>query len=407
MSQPATKVELGLTLVSLAPGVKPFVLNSVNDGVLGQDQIAGLQFFDVTQYVKSVSVVRGKSKQFDYFNAGSASVLFDNRGRQFDPINEDSPYYPEVKPRRLIRISTNDQTIFYGLINDWDIEYDINNNDVASISCSDLFSVLSNMNLSASTPSAQKTGARVNYVLDRPEVSYVGPRQIDVGVSDVGAYPISANTGVMTYLRQVERSEQGALFVSADGKIVFRERNTVPQNILTFADDGTGIPYMRLTNLFGDEFLYNRIVVQSPVGSAVTVSDTESIIDYQTAELSWTDLLNNSTAALENIADFALNSFSEPRLMFDGFTVQLAGLVDADVSSVLDVELTDSVLVVKTFPSGVPLSYSQYLYVSGVSHNISPDSHTVSFKVEKNNIYNVLVLGNSIFGVLDSSALSF
>ncbi len=405
MSLPVTKVEIGLTLAGVSE--PPFKLDSSVDGVLGEDKIAGLAFFDVSQYVQSVTVTRGRSKQLDYFQSGSAVVNFNNIGREFDPLNTDSPYYPEIKPRRLIRITTADVPVFYGFVNDWDVEYDLAGNNTAVAFCSDMFSVLANMKLSVVTPSAELSGARVNYVLDRPGVSYTGGREISAGESTLGAYEIAADTNVLNYLRQVERSEQGSLFVSADGNMVFRDRAFVSDAPVVFADDGSGIGYSSLSNEYGDELLYNRIVVTSPAGATVVKSDTNSILEFQISELAWEDLLNSTTAEVTSIAEFLLNKFANPRLRFTGISLELSGKETVDVENVLRIELADYVELVKSFDVGLPASITQLSFMAGISHQIRPDSHRVIFSIESLADTALLILGDSLYGKLDEFSLSF
>jgi hypothetical protein len=405
MSLTDVKVELGLNLLTLgSPG---FILDSTSDGLLGVSRLFGLEFYDVTQFVTSVSINRGRSRQLDYFNAGSATVTFDNRGREFDPSNESSPYYPAILPRCLMRVEAKGKPLFYGVVNDWDVDYGLVDNDFAVAKCSDAFAVLSNMELSAFTPSAQKTGARINAVLDRSEVKYAGGRQIGVGLSDLGAYAVAANTNVLNYLRQIDKSELGFLFVAGNGNLIFLGRGDVYTNeIVLFADDSSGVPYQSLVSEYGDELLYNVIEVDSPAGSPITVSDTSSINKYQRSKLSQIDLLNSSTGVLTFLANSLLTKYKEPEVRLTGFTVQTLGLDDDLLESVLGIDLVSYVEVKKSFSVGLPASRTDFSFISGISHNIRPGSHTISFSVEQALGTLYLVLGGPVAGKLDYAAFS-
>lgn len=59
---------------------------------------------DVTQYVRELDVERGRPSDLDPFDIGTAYVKLDNRDGRFNPTNTASPYYPNVKPRKQIRI---------------------------------------------------------------------------------------------------------------------------------------------------------------------------------------------------------------------------------------------------------------------------------------------------------------
>jgi hypothetical protein len=405
MSLVATKVELGLNLQTLgSPG---FILDNDTLGVLGVSELGGINFFDVTEFVKSVNVSRGRSRQLDYFQAGTASIVFNNIGREFDPLNDSSPYYPGILPRCLIRVTTDGKPVFFGYVNDWDIDYSIVNVDVVTAACSDAFMVLSNQSLSAFTPSLQTSGNRINTVLDRSEVSYVGGREIEAGLSTLGAVAVSAGTNVLNYLRQIESSEPGFLFVSSAGDIVFRDRETTSSElgeVVTFADDGSGIPYSSLTNQFGDELLYNIVEASSPAGST-TVTDNVSVLKYQVSALSKTNLLNSSTNTVTLVANSNLAKFREPQVRFTGLTVELAGLAEDHVETVLLIDLLNYVNILKSFAVGSPLSKTEFLYISSISHSIVPGRHTVSFGVESAVATFFLILGDSVAGQLDFAML--
>ena len=403
MSLVDVKIELGLDLTG---GLGRFVLDNDAFGVLGTSQLDALVFYDVTSFVQSLSTNRGRSRQLDYFNAGSAVVNFNNRGREFDPLNTDSVYYPGVRPRNFLKITCKDYPVFYGFVNDWDLEYGIDGNDSAVATCSDAFMVLSNQVLSAFTPSAQLSGARVNAVLDRSEVDFIGGRDISVGSSDLGAYAVDAGTNVLSYLRQVEKSEQGSLFVDAVGDIIFRGRTDPPESAtILFADDGSGIPYQTLMNEYGDELLYNYIKFTSPAGVEQVQSDLVSISKYQISQLSDDRLLNSSTGIVNFLASASLNKFKEPRVRLTGFQVQMQGLDETHQNDVLSIELAGYIDLKRSFNVGLPSSLTQFSFVSGVSHNVSPDSHTVVFTVEAAEGTLYLLLGDAVAGKLDFGVL--
>jgi hypothetical protein len=405
MSLVDVTVELGL---DSGGGATKFILDSDSMGILGVDQLGGLVFNDVTQYVKSLSTTRGRSRQLDYYNAGVATVTFDNRSREFDPVNEDSSLYPGIEPRGLLRITSANQPVFYGYVNDWDLEYDLVENDVATAFASDAFSILSNQLLSAFTPSAELTGARVNTVLNRSEVDFVGGRNVDTGQSTLGAYAVAANTNVLNYLRQIERSEIGNFYISRTGDIEFRDRSNVPnEDLLLFADDGTGINYQSLFNEYGDELLYNYIRLKSPAGVEQVKSDITSINRYQISQLAYDDLLNSTTTDVASIANVFLSKFKNPKIRFTGLQVQLVGLSDEDAQKVLSLDLADYIQVKKSFGFGTPASLTQILVVSGISHQIKPDSHVVQFSFDGVQDSVFLILGSTDFGILDSGILDF
>jgi hypothetical protein len=387
----------------------PFQLNDAVFGLLDTGTLGGLQFADLTSIVESVNITRGRNRQLDQFNSGTATVTFDNASRILDPLNTDSVFYPFVLPRCPIVISANGIPIYSGLVVDWNLDYDLANQDMMYARCADDFTVLANQALNAFTPSAQLSGARVSAVLDRPEINYQGARQIGTGSSNLGAYAVSAETNVLNYLQLVTTSEQGYLFISANGTLTFKGRTEV-LNVspgAVFDTNGSGLPYQTLTNEFGDELLYNYIVTESPAGGPFDAVDTISQALYQSQQYSLTNLLNSSASEVEALGDYLLGKYKNPVLRFTGLSNQLAALSEANQNACLNLDLTDIASITKNYVTGTPSSVSQTVIVSGISHNITPQSHIIAYSFESTDGNQYLTLDNAIFGVLDQNLLAF
>jgi len=388
----------------------PFQLDNATYGKLDTGTLGGIQFVDLTNMVQSIGITRGRNRELEQFNAGTASVLLRDPNRILDPLNASSPYYPFVGPRNPIELYADGVEIFCGVVADWNLDYGINPEaNFVTARCADAFTVFANQSMDAWTPSAQATGARVDAVLDRPEVIYQGPRSIDAGSSTLGAYAITAGTNVLTYLQLVTASEQGYLFMGADGTLNFKGRaaGLNPTPSIQFTDDGTGVIYQSLVNQYGDELLYNYIQTQSPAGAVQVASDATSISLYQAQQYSKLDLLNSTTIEVAALGNYLLGRYKSPQVRFTGIEVQLAALDSTDQASVLQTDLTDIVSVQKSFSAGTPSSVTQTLITSGVQHQITPASHVVRFTFESTDGNQYLTLDNSIFGTLDNNLLAF
>ena len=410
MSVPVMQVLVGFQ--STTGFGTPFQLNDAFYGVLdtaGRGTLGGVTFVDLTSLVESVNITRGRSRQLDQFNAGTAVIAFNNDSQILNPSNTASPYYPFVLPRCPVQILANGLPIYTGLITDWNLDYDISNQDMMYASCSDQFTVLANQALNAVATTVQATGARINTVLDLPEINYQGARSIDTGSSTLGAFAISQDTNCLNYLQLINTSEQGYLFISAAGTLTFKGRSSVlnPVAGATFNTDGTGLPYQTLVNQYGDELLYNYIVTQSPAGAVQTTSNATSIALYQAQQYALTDLLNSTTTEVAALGSYLLGKYQNPVLRFTGLSTQMAALSTANQNIALALDLTSICTVVKNFVTGTPATETQTLIVSGVSHNITPDSHIISFTFESTDGNQYLSLDNAIFGTLNNNLLSF
>ena len=388
---------------------QPFQLDDAVYGLLDTGTLGGLAFADLTSIVLSVNIRRGRNRQLDQFNAGTAQVVFNNSTRVLDPLNTASIYYPYVLPRSPILIYANGTPIYTGFVEDWNLDYSIPNQDRMHARCVDAFGTLANQQLNAFTPSAESSSSRVNTVLDRPEIAYQGARSIGTGTSTLGAYAVSKDTSCLGYLQQINTSEQGYLYASADGTLTFKGRSSVlnPVSGASFTTNGTGIPYMSLVNQYGSELLYNYIVTQSPAGAAQTSSDANSIALYQTQNYNVLNLLNSTTTEVAGLGAYLLGKYANPVVRFTGISCELAALTSAQWSTIFAIDLTSIITVQKDYSTGSPSSESQTLIVSGIEHRIVPGSHIVGLTMEATDGNQYLTLDDAIFGTLDNNLLSF
>jgi len=388
----------------------PFQLNNATYGLLDTGTLGGVVMVDLTTMAETITITRGRNRELEQFNAGTAAIRFSDPTRILDPLNTASPYYPFVGPRNPVEIYADGIPIFTGVVGDWDLDYGYTaDGNVTTATCADVFTVLARQAMNAWTPTAQLSGARVSAVLARPEIIYQGAVSISDGVSTLGAYAVPEAQNVLQYLQNVTASEQGYLFVAADGTLTFRDRADAlnPSPTIAFTDDGTGVRYQTVTNEYGDELLYNYIQTQSPAGAVQTASDANSIALFQAQQYSKLDLLNSTTAEVAALGDYLLGRYANPVVRFTGITTQLAALDPAHQTDVLGTDLTDIVSVQKSFSAGTPSSVTQTLITSGVQHQITPASHVVRFTFESTDGNAYLTLDNDIFGTLDNNLLAF
>jgi hypothetical protein len=420
MSQPILQVLVGFQ--TTAGFGQPFQLDDAVYGLLDTGTLGGIQFADLTTTVQSVNITRGRSRQLQEFNAGTATVSFWNKGRELDPLNTASPYWNTdanmtgIVPRLPIRILANGIPIYTGIIQDWNVDYDLGNNDIVYATCADDFTVLASNSLADHTVTAQLSGARIDTVLNYSEVLYQGPRQIGTGSSTLGAtassaeFSIEEGTNLLNYLQLIATSEQGYLYMAADGTLTFKGRTEVlnPQPDAVFIGDSiNGVPYQTLMNEFGDELLYNVIVTESPAGGPFTASESTSIAQYQAQTYSLTNLLNSSSSEVEGLGQYLLGKYKQPALRFTGLSTQLLALGQTKQDICLNLDLTDICNVVKHFAVGSPSSVDQNLIVSGITHSITPGSHIIAYTFESTDNSQFLTLDDAIFGILDQNLLAF
>jgi hypothetical protein len=175
-------------------------------------------------------------------------------------------------------------------------------------------------------------------------------------------------------LQLINTSEQGYLFMSANGTLTFKGRSSVlnPVAGATFNTDGTGIRYQSLINQFGDELLYNYIVTKSDAGAEQITSGAASIALYQAQQYSLTNLLNSTVAEVAGLGNYLLGKYQNPVLRFTGLSTEMSALSATDQNICLNLDMTSIATVVKNFTVGTPATETQTLIVSGIAITSHP-----------------------------------
>lgn len=410
-------------LMELGFPVNVFTLDSSLDGILDEDFLEGtLLGDDVSEYVQDISISRGRSDQLQTFNAGTASITLLNNDRRFDPINQSSPYWDPVTnksgvtPRRKVTVISNGVTIFVGRIADIDIVYNpqrpnatIDNSTVV-ITVADDFVLLANTYIgNAITPSQELSGTRLTTILDLPEVAYPASRNIDAGSATLGGgatFEIAANTNVLSYLQNVALAEQGYFFVAGNGDITFTDRVSASffTASATFSDQvGTDLPYTGLSVLYGQEFLYNKVVATVEGGTDQTANDVTSQTEYGISTLNLSGLLLNDDAAANTLAVELLSRYKEPVYRFDKLQTIYNMLDTGQQTDVTNLEIADIIEITRTYPTGSPASVTLPYSVESIKHSITPSDHRVEIGLAVADLLFAFILDDATFGILDST----
>lgn len=407
MAVPETRVYVQFDLEASSAAF--FTLDDSVQGVLdGIYGLGGDVLEDVTQFVSSVSIGRGKSQELDRFTSGQATVTFHNDNRWFDPFFVDSPYYQQFVPKRRVLITINDLPAYSGYIDDIDLSYNLGNKSFASITCSDAFARLSSTQLEAFTNTAQYSGERINTILNRPEVAWpLADRNIDTGEQLLQADVVDENTNTLNYLQLVELSEPGALFISKDNKITFKDRVDLPSvtGNLIFADDNTGISYNEIEVIYGSENLYNRVTITRANGTAQVADDAFSQSVYGIQALNQDGLLMDSDADALEIAQFLISEYKLPELRFASLGITLHDKDTSTQNDLLDLEINDVVKIVFT-PNGVGQPIDEFALITGISHNIGIDTHMVKFEFGQTTNF-PFILDNATYGILSDGTTGY
>jgi hypothetical protein len=405
--------------------VNAFTLDDPVRGVLNNTQYVldgEGEFASVMEGCIGISVKRGRRDIGDQFSAGTMSFTLNDTlaGGVFNPFDQNSPYFDtaEAKPGlapmrevRLIRYDTSNvaHDLFNGYVVNYDYNFALGGIDTVTVYCADQFYLLAQTYLDEFNPSAELSGARIETVLDLPEVDFpLADRDIATGTVNLGhdaAYTVPAGTNVLQYISQINSTaEFGRLFMSADGKLTFQNRvgATLSASVADFHDDGTNIPYNGVGISFEADAVVNRAVVTALDGKTSTAEDLASIATYFIQTNSITNSLLHQQGEIDTAASYLLNG--EPEARYTSVETDFLMLTNAQRDTVASIEIGQTITVEKTFQSGSGTSeLAQELSVEGIEHTITVGAgHHILLSTSPTTIVFELILDNAIYGRLDA-----
>jgi len=248
------------------------------------------------------------------------------------------------------------------------------------------------------------TGDRIEQILDT--IGFPGSqRQIDIGDVTVQDDPGTLRT-VLQALQDVEFTEFGAVYMSADGKVVFRERTDAVESLglpVTVFDQSTGITYKQLKFSFDDRLIFNVANFQRVGGTMQSVFDQDSIDTYFPHAITRQNLLHETDADTLELAKSYVSSRKSTDIRIDSMELDLTTPnYDAGIQAALGLDFFSTVEINNTQPGGSTLSKT--LQIFGVNHQITPRTWITTFTTG-DPLITGFILGNAQYGILGVSTL--
>lgn len=365
----------------------------------------GTAITDITSSITQVSVSRGRSDETIEYETGRAFLTVRNIDGTFDPTL--TPF--RLRDDVIVYWTGNGTAIpvFTGFVEDVQLGYTLDGDAVVEVSCVDGLALLANQTIVDKAVSIEQSGERVETVLANAGVSWPAGTAIDTGISELAAGTATGNA--LAYLRQVEESEQGYLYVARDGVLTFRNRHTTLNNPIAgtqFSDDGAGIPYEQVERFSGARSLFNKVTGELEDGTAREANDLASQAEFSIRTLGIGTVLLRTTEILEDFVEYLLSEFSQPVTRVDSLTVNLDRLSAADQEKLASFELVD-ICDVEFTPPGRS-QFTDELLVQGISHTVTVGGAwrtTLSF--QRRDVRSFLRLDDATFGKLDQNVLAF
>ena len=311
-------------------------------------------FTDISAFVRSFDVKRGRNNELGQFPAGTLQVVLSNADNRFNPTNTSSPYFDssagktKIQPLKRIRVKavydSTSYTIFEGFLDTIPVQYPANGSDSTVIlTATDAFRLFQQstiqgrgfrVGLSGFSEVGQSTrlgmtftnelsSARVTKILD----AFGFPsdrRDVQTGTLQVGTQQITDN--VLSALQECETAENAQFFISADGKATFRNRdyrlsNTKAINVQsTFSNDGSNLPYVDVGLSFDDQEIVNIYEWTREGGTTQYIADTDSVLNYGAFDNAQTTINISDTNVASLIAQKVAET-SQPIVRFNNLVV--------------------------------------------------------------------------------------
>lgn len=334
---------------------------------------AGASQYNISNYVESITVRRGRNSELGRVEAGTAQIKLHNPDGRFTPGVTTGPYGSAVNIESRVVIAANqagvwDHGLFTGFIRAVRPVWNVDGSSSVILELVDWFGLLSRYNRPVSFPSQSASNSILDVVLWAGIVDLV-----DVQASPSGevlnAFS-SSSSNVMSVLNYINDSAQGFMWVRRDGVFAWRHRywraqnNTAPKN--TFSGTNTAhLNYSSLEPSFDDSFIINSVTAVNNTSSNASTIDSVSADRYGLRHVEKSNLLVPNDQLL-TYAREQIIKYKDPALRFKSVTFHAHAL--NRWNELLALDFNDRVLVNHQPPGAAALSIDSY--IEGVEHRI-------------------------------------
>jgi hypothetical protein len=414
MSLPAT-ISVSFDFSQGATFGFPFTIGDAKYGVIGVSTFAASAVpepvIDLSDVTRQITIRRGRNIMRDTYEAGTCTVRVLDPDSYFNPQNVSSPYFGYLTPLRKIRVAATTATtqhfLFSGYVQDYRYTYPQGQETgYVDIVCSDAFRLFAMANVAtiADSGAGQTTGTRVGKILD--QVSFpTGMRIIDTGSTTCQADPATVRSS-LSALQVAEFTEQGAFFIRTDGTAEFKDRSDVVGSLAVAPiqfNQTTGIPYSDLKFAFDDKLIINSATMTRVGGTTVSSSDSDSIAKYFPHGINVENLVAQTDAQVQDIADIYVATRRETTIRIDAMTVDLLD-TDVPTDTMIGLDYFDNVEITNVQPDGSTIVKT--LQVQGLEWSITPNLMKCTVTTLEP-IVEGFIIGSSTYGIIGQSIMGY
>ena len=389
----------------------------IDQGIFGTNVFAdsAAVIVDVSDQVDTITTSRGRNAASDVFQTGTLSLRIVDENGDFNPQNLSGPYAGLLSPMRKVQITATYDSVTYpifsGFITGYNTVTPRNAGELAytTITAVDAMRLAQNAQISTVTgaTAGDLSGTRINQLLD--EIDWpASMRDVDAGLTTLQADPGTARTALAA-MQTATTSEYGALYVDASGSFVFQDRTVTVSSVTNtptvFNDDGTDIAYSNAVWKLDDTLIFNSASITATGLAVQTATNATSIAKYFLHSYNQQNLLMQTTAVALDYARAYVASRQETTIRCDLLELDLyTNNYDLGIKAALGLDFFDNVTITTNQPGASTLTKT--LQVFGVSMYIRPNNWKVSFTTLEP-IIDGFIIGSTIYGVIDTSVLSY
>jgi hypothetical protein len=356
--------------------------------------------------VRSISIRRGRERPDQRNDAGTVTIVFDNRSGDYDPDKTTGTYWPKLNDGLRVLVSASWQgvtTLLYvGYVESIDADYGFD--ATSTFTCVDGMARLAKA-FAKGLPKAafdnETTSTRVNRMLTLAKWP-TGSSWRDV-TGTVRLVATRQDAPVLDIIQECVVAEAGAFFANRTGGMTFQpltyKFSRPTQLELSDQRQTNMVEYDEIIATPGALQVVNQAVVTSGRKTQYVSTFTESVNTYGLAKVEVKTPIrtaDNARKMARYLArkDAGMSSaggvvFAKPQMYVKSVSFEAAGLQSNLWDDLLTTELQDQLIIRRTTVDGREVIL--YVVAEGINHDITPDSWRVTFSTSPMNPYRVIL----------------
>ena len=394
--------------VEFAPAISSDAGAIWDVGVWDTDEWGALTtWVDISSDVRLVRTRKGRQRETNRIEVGTAEIVLDNRSGNYSPENTAGLYtaggITGIRPWRPFRVTVTDDSagstfsVFYGYAISWQETYGGpgDNDNVMTVSLVDELAKISGYNslAVAAVGGGEDAAFRIARILTNAGNTAPTSLWVDPGFLASSMQDTTLSSNALTEIYLTCDSDAGIFYADVDGTLTYEgkyfrfydSRSTTAT--ATFSDAIPDQSYSDIGMSYDGDLVVNIASYAMVGGTAQTFADASSRALYGDRKAVRTDLICETDAQALSLATWEVVRRSVPELRCEYVTVKPRGSV-GQFFVVFAVGISDRVTVIRTPVGGY--SFSRDVFIEGVEHTVTPDDWVTTFRFGSATAYDLL-----------------